>query len=169
MYTLKAAAKVQKNNDIHKSVCHFFADFTAFFYQSSYFQSGEGISSITAEDEDLAILYDLTRDGRLVIEGLVNIGGLRVAPTIAFTRYEFGVRGSHQVCHVQRLMGFFAPNILCQIGVIDEGIAVMLEIAHGIRTVDFLHRNRVRTMPSDEHGLFPGLELQVIIILHSKT
>ena len=130
MYTLKAAAKVQKNNDIHKSVCHFFADFTAFFYQSSYFLSGEGISSTTAEDEDLAVLYDLTRDGRLVIGGLVNIGGLRVAPTIAFTRYEFGVRGSHQVCHVQRLMGFFTPNILCQIGVIDEGIAVMLEIAY---------------------------------------
>ena len=33
----------------------FFADFTAFFYQSSYFLSGEGISSTTAEDEDLAV------------------------------------------------------------------------------------------------------------------
>ena len=72
------------------------------------------------------------------------------------------------MAHVEQLAGSLAPDVFCQIGIVYEGIAVVLEIADGIGTLDFLLRDGIHAMPLDEHFLFPRLKLQIVVVLHGK-
>lgn len=124
----------------------------------------DSVGFIAREDEQLSVAENfairrLTID---VVEALFIVG-----PAVAFTGDEAGVGGGDEMTHIEWLTGFLSPDIFGEVGIIDEGVAVVLEIRNSIGTIDFFDRDRVSAMPGDKDGLFPRLELEVAIITHS--
>ena len=72
------------------------------------------------------------------------------------------------MAHVEWLTSLTAPNVFCEEGIVDKGIAIVLEIADSISTLNLLFRYGVLTMSLDEHGYLPRLELKIVLILHSE-
>ena len=77
--------------------------------------------------------------------------GLRrvpIFPSVADTRHKLLIRGCHEVTHIDRFTGITTPYILCEERIVDERIAVVLEVGHRVHTAYLFDGDRVLAVPT---------------------